>query len=82
MGIAPIPGIRETGPAKAPFSEREVEPAFALTRTDRMQEDAYQGGQESEERGMEEDSEPAEDSNTDETASIPSDPNSRVSFFA
>jgi hypothetical protein len=81
MGIAPIPGIRETSPAKAPVSEREVEPAFALTRSDRLQEDAYEGGQESAEHGLEEDSEP-EDSNADETALIPSDPNTRISFFA
>ncbi len=82
MGIPPIPRIRGVGPTNSPLVEREIQPAFALDRSDRMKDDAFKGSRDSAERGMEEDSEPAEDSNTDETASTPSDPNIRVSLFA
>jgi hypothetical protein len=83
MGIAPIPGLRGVDPATATDAEREVEPALALTRCDRMQEDAYHGKQEDAERGLEEeDSEPAADVKTDENLPVPGDPNIRISFFA
>jgi hypothetical protein len=82
MGIAPIPGLCGVGPANATHAEREVGPALALTRCDRMREDAYPGNQEGAERGMEEeDSEPAEDGKADENLLVPSDQNIRISFF-
>jgi hypothetical protein len=81
MGIAPIPGIRGAGPASGSLAEREVEPPLALTRSDRMQEDAYQGSQQSADRGMEEeDAETTEDANVDEPRTTTDD--SHVSFFA
>ncbi|WP_348261869.1 hypothetical protein P8935_18945 [Telmatobacter sp. DSM 110680] len=83
MGIVPIPGLCGVSPENATRTEREVEPALALTRCDRMEEDAYQGNHEGAERGMEEeDSEPAEDRNADESLRADGDPNIRVSFFA
>ena len=83
MGISPIPGMSETRPANAPLADREVEPAVALTRSERLEDDAYQDNRESEDRGMEEeDSEPAESANADESHSIPGDANTRVNFFA
>jgi hypothetical protein len=83
MGIASIPGLCGVGPANATRTEHEVEPTLALTRCDRMQEDAYQGNHNDAERGMEEeDSEPAEDGNADETLLVNGDPSIRVSFFA
>lgn len=82
MGIAPVPGIRGVGPANTTLVEREVEPAFAMDRSERMQDDAYKGSQESAERGMEEeDSDPAKDLSADETP-IASYPDARVNFFA
>lgn len=82
MGIAPVPGLCGVGPANATRIVHEVEPALALTRCDRMQEDAYQGNDKNAERGMEEeDSETAEDRNADETLLVNGDPNIRVSFF-
>lgn len=83
MGISSIPGILGTGPANAPHTEREVEPAFELTRSNRMQEDDYHGNQESAERGMEEeDTELDESANSDETLSNTEDSDNRVNFFA
>ncbi len=82
MGIPPIPRIRGVGSVDSPLLEREIRPAFALDRSERMKDDAYQGSRDSAERGMEEDSEPAADSNTDETSSTPSDPDIGVSLFA
>ena len=83
MGIAPIPGLCGVGPANATRSGHEVEPTLALTRCDRMQEDAYQGNHNDAERGMEEeDSEPAEDRNADENLLVKGDTSLRVSFFA
>jgi hypothetical protein len=81
MGISPIPGIGGLGSANALPAEREVEPAVALTRSERLEDDAYQGNPE--DRGMEEeDSEPAEGANANESHPIAGDSNTRVNFFA
>ena len=84
MGIAPIPRLCGVSPINATRAEREVEPALALTRCDRTQEDAYQGNHKDAERGMEEEnSELAEDRNADEKLLVNgSDPSIRVNFFA
>jgi hypothetical protein len=84
VGIARIPGIRGIGPANAPLVEREVPPPFALDRSDRMGDDAYNGSGEGAERGLEEaDSAAAEEASDDsETSSVPGDPTGGVSFFA
>ena len=83
MGISPIPGIGGLGSANALPAEREVEPAVALTRSERLEDDAYQDNRESEDRGMEEeDSEPAEGANANESHPIAGDSNTRVNFFA
>jgi hypothetical protein len=87
MELSPIPGIRAIGPATAPRDEREVQPPFALDRSGRMQDDAYNGARQETERGLEEeDSEVAEEADgSSDTASDPSnssDSKSRVNFVA
>jgi len=84
MELSPIPGIRTVGPATARRDEREVQPAFALDPSGRMEDDAYNGARQDSERGLEE-----EDSDVAEKADVPSDIPSKsadsktgVDFFA
>ena len=84
MELSPIAGIRGVGPTSVPKAEREIQPPFALDRSDRMGDDAYNDARQETERGLEEEgSEPAE--GTEESAEMPSgsgDANTQVNFFA
>jgi hypothetical protein len=76
MEVSPIAGVRAVKSA-AVRDEFEVHPPFALTRSGRLGDDAYNDAREEMERGLEEDSE-AGDGVSDRS----SDTESRVSFVA
>lgn len=82
MGIAPIPGLCGVGPTNVTRAEREVGPALALNRCDRMQEDDYQENHEEAERGMEEESESDADGKTADNTLVKGDSRIQISFFA
>lgn len=84
MELSPIPGIRGVGSSTAARLQREVDPTFALDRSGRMEDDAYNARGQEEERGLEEGgSEPGDE--TEESAEMPSalrDADTKVNFFA
>ncbi len=84
MELGPIPGIRGLGAASTPRIEREVQPPFALDPSSRMEDDAYNGGGQGAQRGLEEeDSEPAEETaDATEASSASVEPDTKVNFFA
>jgi hypothetical protein len=77
MEVSPIAGIRAVGASTVPRDELEVQPPFALDRSGRLDDDAYNDAREQTERGLEEDSETG-----DEVLERAPDTHSRVSFFA
>ena len=84
MELGPIAGIRGVSAASAVRVEREIEPPFALDRSERLEEDAFHGS-ETDERGMEQEegSDAAAETSVDaDEEMISCEPKSRVSLFA
>lgn len=84
MGLSPIAGIREVGTVNSTRADREVTPPFALDRSGRTEDDAYNEHKEDAERGLEEeDAEQADEANESaETSAIPPDRDNTVDFVA
>jgi len=87
MELAPIAGIHGLGPSRGPKIEQEVAPPFALDATGRMEDDAYNGHGEAEERGLEDEEpesiseSPARADDKAEASPLPDQQNITVNFF-
>lgn len=81
MGLCPIAGIREVDKVSSTRADRGVAPPFALDRSGRIEEDAYNQHSEGAERGLEEAAEQTDEAN-ESAETTPPDQDNTVDFVA
>ena len=83
MNVGLVEGIRMVGPAEARRAVTDVMPAVGVEGAGRMEEDSYDGKNEGEERGLDEDSDEVnEEAQQGEGPEVLQESAKKLNFFA